>query len=206
MVQGYGAGQVEVALVEFVGTQQAGCHCRNVACINEAAFGGAHRQEYLPVLEDALDPVRVEVLHEPVGADDVVRQPRGFQVQLGLAQGRVGIGIGPHGRHQNDLLHAVGFGGIDHRFEHFVLVGMAGRGQQEQLADTLQCRVQTAMGQQVQVDLGGGVGDRTAGRFDDLVLLPHCNKRTSSVPTVPLAPMTSVRDMLHFLKEWLMGE
>jgi len=118
-------------------------------------LGHAHRQQDLSLRDDAVQPEGVEVLHEPVGAQDVVGQARGFEVALGLAQRRVVVGVGAHHRHQHHLAQALGARGVDQRHQQLVLVGVPGQRQQEGGIGAGQGLVQAASRDDVELHLVG---------------------------------------------------
>ena len=91
-------------------------------------------------------------------------------MQLGFAQRRIFVRIRAHGRHQHHFAHAAGFGLVDERSQQRVLVGMAGRGEQEGGVNALEGGLQAFAGEQIQLDLAAFAG-RTAGGAAHLMAL-----------------------------------
>jgi len=194
VVQRFVTGQVEGLAAEAVVQQQLGGHRRDVARIDEAAACMACGQQDAALLSDALHPEGVEVLHEPVRADGVPGQARGFEVQLGLAHGAVVVGVRAHGRHQHHLLDTGGARLVDQRQQQVVLWHITRRRHQEGTLHAAEGRLQALGLEHVDlhlVEVGGspagglahglatrrerlheGAADGAAGA-DDEVLVNH---------------------------------
>lgn len=115
-----------------------------------------------PSVRIECSPERVEVLHEPVRAQDRGGQPGALERELGLAQRRRRVGVGAHRAHQHDPFVARLAGRVDRTPEQRILIRESRRAHQERAPRLREGLADPDAGPQVELDVvgvpGGPVG------------------------------------------------
>ena len=100
-----------------------------------------------------MQPECIEILHKPIRADNVVAQPRLFQVHLGLAHRAASVCICTHRCHQHHFAQPLLTRLVDQRNQQLILIDVTRRGKQKSLVHASKCRRNGSGIAQIQMNL-----------------------------------------------------
>ena len=123
VVQRLAAGQVVRAAIMPILTQHLGRHRADVARVDEAGLGAAHRQIDLVTLADLSPMGRVEVLHEKAGAQECIGHAGALDVLLGRVVRHPRVALDAQQRDEDDVPNAGLDGEVNERVECVLHVG-----------------------------------------------------------------------------------